>query len=274
MENFKHFVVTRFNVRTENPNWSNDKNNNPVLTDDWMRYRISIFQEYCLPSVLNQTCCNFEWIICLDTETSVQYKAYFDKLRTEHSFIVPIYADNMADFNKKYKAYIINNTNVHYVITSRLDNDDLVHKDYIRIIQEQFNDQKFQAINFTKILMISNMRKDKLFISYSFSNHFISLIEKINNQHIEGCYSRKDRAWGTIKSITHIVGKPYVMETINDKNLLNKFIGLPILKKTNLNDFALKGIYKNRLFDFDAIRLKNLGIRRLVRYIIFRINEH
>ncbi len=39
----------------------------------------------------------------------------------------------MQNLNSKYKEYIINQLgNEKYIITSRLDNDDILHRDYIK----------------------------------------------------------------------------------------------------------------------------------------------
>lgn len=73
------------------------------------------------------------------------------------------------------------NKSIEYIITTRLDNDDIVHRDFTSGIQEVFSGQDFAAINFVKILMIDAENKHKLFIDYSFSNQFISVIEKVES---------------------------------------------------------------------------------------------
>jgi hypothetical protein len=108
MENFKHFIVTRFNLRTSNNKWNKDKNINRTIDNSWMLYRINIFNQYCLPSVLNQSCENFTWIICLDIETDEKFRPFFHTLSQKYSFIVPLYIDGMQNLNSKYKEYIIN----------------------------------------------------------------------------------------------------------------------------------------------------------------------
>ncbi len=268
MENFKHFIVTRFNLRTSNNKWNKDKNINRTIDNSWMLYRINIFNQYCLPSVLNQSCENFTWIICLDIETDEKFRLFFHTLSQKYSFIVPLYIDGMQNLNSKYKEYIINQLgNEKYIITSRLDNDDILHRDYIKKIQEQFDFQKYQAVNFLKILMISPENKNKIHIDYSFSNHFISLIEEINENTFKGCYSKRDRHWNIKGEITQIIDKPYVAETIHDRNLLNQFRGFPVLKKMNLKAFAIEETYKTKILDKDNFKLHKMSWGKLAIYL-------
>jgi len=250
----KHFIITRFNLSVS------DKN--------WMNYRMEIFTKYCLPSVLNQSNKNFIWLICLDTDTDTDFKTFFLNLHKKYNFIVPLFINGMQDFDVMHKHHIINHIqDADYVVTSRLDNDDIIHKDYIKRIQEQFNYQKYMAVNFLKILIISTETEKKLHIDYSFSNHFISLIERVNKNKFKGCYDKKDRAWDVKGEIIQITNKPYVTETINGRNLLNNFRGFPVTRKTALNDFGLNGIYSNKLFDKANFKLHKMCWRKLAIYL-------
>ncbi len=237
---------------------SKDKSGNDVLTDEWLKHRLNIFNNYCLPSVVSQTNRNFLWLIYFDSTTNETVRQQNANLENQYPGLIKIiYADGYNDFLKRNCSDILSfcSGEEDHVITSRLDNDDIIHKDFVKKIQENYSGQEFTAVNFVKILMFNPEIKNKLHIDYIFSNHFISLIEKITPGGIQGCYSRADRQWGGIKVI-QVNDKPYCLEIITDKNLLNSFRGFPVFKMTDLSDFQLRNIYmRNKVLDIDNLKI-------------------
>ena len=72
--NFSHFILTRFNVKKM---WSQDKRGNKVLTDEWLSHRFKLFENYCLPSIVNQENKNFIWLVYFDQDTD---KLFINKI--------------------------------------------------------------------------------------------------------------------------------------------------------------------------------------------------
>ena len=68
---FRHFIITRFNVRVGKP--QNDKNGNHTNTDVWLKNRIDLFEKYCLPSIVGQTSKNFIWLVLFDKKSIQEY---------------------------------------------------------------------------------------------------------------------------------------------------------------------------------------------------------
>lgn len=265
---FRHFIITRFNLRIDGPNVKMDKSGNEVLTNEWLSHRINIFNKYCLPSVAAQTNKDFLWLIYFDSTTDEATKQQNALLEAKYQGLVRImYADGNSDFMNRYANDVLSlcSENQEYVITSRLDNDDIIHKDFIKKIQENFSDQRFTAVNFVKILMFNPEIKNKLHIDYIFSNHFISLIEKITPEGIKGCYCKGDRHWGD-NDIRQINDKPYCVEIITDKNLLNSFRGFPVLTKTDLSGFQLENsIMRNKILDIDNLKIWKMSWRKFLK---------
>ena len=52
MENYSHFIITRFNLNL----YAQDKHDLPTRTDRWLEHRFEVFERYCLPSVAAQSC--------------------------------------------------------------------------------------------------------------------------------------------------------------------------------------------------------------------------
>jgi len=266
--NYRHFVITRFNLRSGDGSLTKDRLGNSVLTDEWLNHRIDIFVKYCFPSMLNPSNRNLLWLLYFDVTTSDPVKNKFYDLETSYSDLIKVIrADGYDDFLARYCTDIrsLCSAEQKYVITTRLDNDDLVHKDFIGKIQENFSGQDFMAINFVKILMINPDKKNKVFIDYSFSNHFISVIENAESSEIHGCYSRGDTAWNNKNEIVHIFDKPYCIELISERNLLNSFRGFPVFKNIDFTAFSLgRQHFSNSLSDPDNFKFYKMSWRKLL----------
>lgn len=265
---YKHFLITRFNLKRTCDSWLSDKFGKEVLTDEWMEERMNLFLGYCLPSVQSQTCKNFIWIIYIDIHTNEKFLNIFKKLENEFDFIRVIQVNNYEEFQSNYCKDILSicDGSCKYIISTRLDNDDVVHKDFIFKIQDSFEFQDFMAVNFLKVLTLNPFNFRKVYIDYQFSNHFISIIEKIKDDVIIGCYSRGDRFWDEKGKILQIYRKPYCVEIISNQNLINDFRGFPVLKKISLVDFNIDYNFKNKLFALENFLVHKMSWKKRFRY--------
>lgn len=219
---FNHFLITRFNLR--NPSWGLTKNNEPILDEKWMEERMVLFENYCLSSIVNQTNSDFKWLLFFDSTTSDFYKSKIAELLQPFGHFIPLYIDGMALFHESLNTYIKKNSNtVPFLITSMIDNDDCLHKNYIQEVQNQFAKQDFLAIDFINgyTLQIEPEiilgKKDHIF------NPFISLIEKNENPKTVWFYDH--HIWKKESRIKSIYGKRMWMSVIHGKNKVNEFDG-------------------------------------------------
>ena len=83
----QHFILTRFNLLL----WNKDKERKPVRTVKWLEHRFELFVNYCLPSVKNQTCKKFEWIVLFDSTTPERFKERIEEWQKECPQLKPIY---------------------------------------------------------------------------------------------------------------------------------------------------------------------------------------
>jgi len=250
---------------------SKDKSGNEVLTADWLEHRLSLFMNYCLPSVINQSTSNFLWLIYFDESTPESIRIRNSLLENKHKGIIKIiYADGYDSFLRDYSSDILSMCpeGLSHVITTRLDNDDIVHTDFVKRVQDQFTGQDFTAVNFTKIMMLSPNNNRKLFIDYIFSNHFISLIERITPEGISGCYCRSDRQWTGIPVI-QITDRPYCIELISEKNMSNDFRGFPVLRLTDLSKFQINKKVRNEILSVNNLKIWKMS---WVKYLVYLNN--
>jgi hypothetical protein len=219
---FKHYLITRFNLK--NKNWDVTKNNESLLTREWMKHRIGLFSNFCLPSVASQTKTNFEWLLFFDTTTETDFKAELEVLLKPYSHFKAFYIDGMDAFHSSIQTYVTESSkDSPYIITSRIDNDDCIHKEYISTIQQQFNSQDFMAIDILKGYSLQISPDIMLGKKEHIFNPFISLIEK--NDAPKTVWFSDHNMWKKESRRLEINNKRLWMSIIHEKNKVNEFDG-------------------------------------------------
>lgn len=149
------------------------------------------------------------------------------------------FVDAMPSFMPELLKYIARETkDKPYLITTRIDNDDSIHVDFINEVQKQFDQQEYRAIDFIKgySLQIEPIyilgKKEQLF------NPFISLIEKNDNP--KTAFHQDHRYWKRDKKVTQIGEKRMWLSIIHQRNKINKFDGYGMVKWEHIkNGFTL-----------------------------------
>lgn len=233
-KNFQHVILTRFNVRV---NYSPSR---VGIDREWLTHRFNLFEQFCYPSVLNQSNQNFKWFVFFDSETPQFFK---DKVATYVTWknFIPIYLDHVLtgqDIRRVLFDGLKQET--RYLITTRLDNDDAMSRFLIEKIQAEFKGQAFEFINFTNGYVLND---GKLYWLRYKANPFASLIEKITELTPDG--------FKTILSMTHdqlctsgkvrqVETQPAWLQVVHGKNISNRVRGVrhPIAGLTH--DFAIQ----------------------------------
>jgi hypothetical protein len=127
-EMIETFLITRFNLGLDMTPWDYDA---------WMRKRISLFREYTLPSICQQSNQDFRWIILIDPYTP---NKWIQELQDDAYELIRFNGKPFEDGMKIETAKIINklkNPKAEKVITCRCDNDDSLHFEYISNVQKE-----------------------------------------------------------------------------------------------------------------------------------------
>lgn len=220
---YKHLLLTRFNT-----NSIKNAAGDVFLNDAWLSNRLILFESLTLQSVANQSNLNFEWLIQHDIRTPDNFrnslKVACDKFPNLH--IKFLYFEDIKA-GIQLEEYIRNNyLNYPHLITSRLDSDDLIHKDYIQTIQNKFEEDKSKII-FAKSGYRYSFKK-KLFPIKRLDNQengaFQTLISPNSKDHLS-VFSRRHDAWKNHPNRESISNKPFWIQTIHSNNVINKFFG-------------------------------------------------
>ena len=129
----QHILITRFSYRGNNLNIK--KGQNPLNPEN-LEHRFNLFEIACLPSILNQKNQDFTWILIVDPELPANYRRRLQKLispKTE-SYLVNFSPDLNIYKLSWLKPWIRELTK--YVITTKLDDDDMLFNDYTSYISD------------------------------------------------------------------------------------------------------------------------------------------
>lgn len=274
MYDFKHYIITLFNLRN-----FLDGTNNYEKWVDWTTDRIELFKKICLPSVVNQINQNFEWWLFMDSDSPTELINDLSAAIKPYPNIILKYKKGYDDFYKTYVEDLkAESEGFEFIIQTRFDNDDILHPIALSEIQA-----KFKPIDKLMIELGSGYTLEShtgyLSHYYYSMGPFLTIIER-RNQHILGIYKCNHWQWPGLKMqitkeilkkinvlvepVIFINHKPLWIQYIHGKNMHNSSNrGLPILKETSLSEFSTS--LKMNPSPFSRI-LKHLNYVWLKRY--------
>lgn len=261
----KHFIATRFNLKSSD--WKKSKSGNLVLTNEWLEHRFNLFEKYCFPAVINQSNQNFTWCIFFDIDTPQNFK---DKIRTlvaNTSNVIPIFIDGTGALNVSFKNFIgenITNFDSH-IITTRIDNDDIIHKDFVNIIQSLFQPIDLAVIDLTKGYQVSiDVSNPEIRLYTHPFNAFISVIEV--SKSFETVFAKMHYGWKSERNIISYTKKRLWMELSHQENYVNhRRINLKKAYRYDKSKFISTAGFNIDFLDVFHTNLK-ININQIVKY--------
>lgn len=218
----QHFLLTRFNLLL----WRQDKEGGKVRTTKWLEHRFLLFEKYCLPSIKNQTCQNFEWIVLFDSMTPERFKARIESHQKECPQLKPVFVEpeNGWRFAEIFRTEIVKRLIAKRVISTYLDNDDALNIRFVKDIQQRvasLNDGTF--VNYDVGYQYYADDKFMMRVHYP-TNHFISVVENSDAATVKGIFGYGGHA--AIKKIEGVkieCVKNLRMwcEVVHEKNVMN-----------------------------------------------------
>jgi len=205
MNNIKHYILIRF--------YCVDMMEREKLFDiNLLNNGVKVFKQYALKSLENQSNKNFEIILLIHDEIDCNIKPIKDLYEINSSIKLHI-----IRFNELRNFILSNIKKFDYLITSRMDHDDLIYNDAVNEIQLKCNENiPFYYNGYDKLItMINNdyLNTYKFYPNYNgigSINIFQSVILNLN-------YSKQIKY--NIFSLSHTKGKPQLMNWYKDNNL-------------------------------------------------------
>ncbi len=254
MDDCQHFILTRFNVKVT----KKDRPHHIHLDQKWLAKRFNVFEKFCYPSVKGQSQQNFLWLVCFDVDTPEIFKSKIQKYAQWKKF-VPIFVKSVFNDNepapKEVKQAIVSNlvAPTEYVLTTRLDTDDAIAKDFVQRLQDNFQQQDLLSLNFAYGYVIY---QGQVYLRrYAEGNPFISLVEKTAN--LQGAFRLTHHKLHTLNQMSCIKGQPAWLQVLHDNNIVQtrphqlKYIMNTSMRVTSQN------LLDNFTIDFDGLIDKN-----------------
>lgn len=258
---FEHYILTRFSLSYfEGIAEAN-------LNEDYLDSRFKLFETFCLPSVKNQSCQNFKWLILFDSQTPIKFKKRIEALRDDYPLIIPCFIDYKEeelkahsreyeslnnDYEKTIKVIAGNTVAVEnerpsrlilphvirriidglskspdYYVTTRLDNDDAIHRDFVATIQA-IVEKNYRRVLIDYVNTFKCILNEGIVYQYPLENgHFITLVEPSNGVFQSVLFWNHLYASIFVESV-HFTQPPIQLELIHNNNFVNAFTELSI----------------------------------------------
>jgi len=239
-----HFILTRFNLLIFNK----DKEGQKVRSASWLEHRFYLFESFCLPSLKNQTCLDFEWIVLFDSTTPERFKEKVEEFHKEFPQLIPLYVSPEGGrfFAQIFRDEVSKRLSGKRVLTTYLDNDDALDIHFVEDIQRR-------AASLPDGTFITYDKGYQLFTDYNYvmrihypKNHFMSVVESGSPSSVKTIYGYGshyyiDKIPGA--QIEHVKDVPMWCEVIHEKNIGNDayFLRAKMMNNRELlhRDFAI-----------------------------------
>jgi hypothetical protein len=215
----KHLILTRFNTA------SPGREQAIRLRPGWLDGRFELFRDLCLPSIAGQTRQDFEWIIFFDEQTPDLYRRQIEDLQKLYPFTA--YFTPMFEMDKIVPG-LVRDTSSKWLLTTRLDSDDILAKDHVERLREIVAEPRHQVINFHRgaILSIKD-QNPSLYRIADDSNPFASLMEPMSSD-AGTIWAVKHVEIDRIAPVLQVEGPPAWLQIVHGANVSNRVKGVRV----------------------------------------------
>lgn len=271
--NFKHLLLTRFNL-----DYSQRKGLPYQCDEEWHRHRFKLFLTYCLPSVAQQTCQNFEWIIFFNDDEKESYPSFLNETENRLENLRFLIVKPTEDHREILKTFIQDNYSIDYLITTRIDNDDSISKYFIEAIQKKFLEYypsiKGECLINPKTGYRLETRfpfRKTVFHGYQYAPFVTLFSERKSSNEINTILKYGHHQWTDSTVSQELQGGPYWIQIVHQRNRSNRILSLTFTLQISEDHFpVLKGTFINRYwfgFFMFPIHLFITGIQRILNKI-------
>lgn len=224
---FKHFILTPFYVRRVL-----NGAERALPSEDWLNERISLFERYCYPSVRSQSRHQFSWLLYMDPSTPAASLQRINDITGEDPRIKICLCDALS--RDQIVAGIRRNMDesTRWVLSTRLDNDDGWHEDFVARVQSEVKPGVREFLNFPEGVIVAGQR---LYSYHHQSNAFISFSEP--SEDMQTPFAKGHELLSEVAPIRQIPGGAAFYQVVHGANFSNKIRGVRITRSEGSRDF-------------------------------------
>lgn len=211
---FDHLVLTRFSA-VRRPGSS-------PLPEEWLRYRLAFFYDACHASLTRQAAgqAGFRWLVFLDDRCPDAFRHEITDLAA--GAFEAVWGHD--PFPVELDRVIAATTTAPHLITTRVDSDDAVARDFVAAIQSEFARQDRLYLNFTRGIQID--RSGAVYRRDQRSGPFLSLIEaRQPGQAPATVFATKHQRANTVAPLREVRADPMWAQVIHGGNIRNIIAG-------------------------------------------------
>ncbi|MGH1518936.1 glycosyltransferase [Chryseobacterium sp. JK1] len=261
MSQFIHVIMTRFNVPTKG--WDETRSGFKPLTEEWLDDRFKLFRTYVLPSYKNQTNQNYIWLTFFDVNTSEKFRKIIKEIEAEYPVFKAVFVEHFDAMKTKAVEVIsqLITPDHQFVITSELDNDDMLHQDYVKTVQEHFKPVDDLVIDLRRGYQLTMLpdRKAIVKVYNAVANPFVSLAEKADNFKTV-LKERAHNSYRDYKDFSIEDSKEMYIQIVHQYNLMNTSFKHKAVSEV---DFSKYGMTENTRFTIDHAKTRRHNISRI-----------
>jgi len=209
VERVTHLLLTRFNVR-----WIVEPHDTA-----WLEHRFALFDRFCFPSVRAQTSTAFRWLVFFDEDTPEPFRSRIEEYAEWPAFVPAFVGRPSASvFDDAVAAHL---DGASHLVTTRLDNDDAISRDFVDRVQHHVRPG---AREFLNLPVGCVWRAGRVYRHEHPSNAFISLAEPADG-FVTVWHARHEDA-ADLAPVRQIEGGPAWLQVIHEHNVSNRVRGL------------------------------------------------
>nr|WP_281359110.1 glycosyltransferase [Pseudarthrobacter oxydans] len=192
---------------------------NEKASEEWLRHRLGYFTSMCIPAVREQSAQAFKWLVYFDAEREEWFEEAVNALAD--GVFEPVWVAGKFD-PKACARDVRTRSSQPWVITTRVDNDDALARDFVEQVQAQFA-ERTEFVNFTAGMQLTD--DGRLLHRSDPSNAFISLIEPNSDTLMSVYVDWHDRV-SKYAPIRQVRTHPMWVQMVHGRNIANKVHGI------------------------------------------------
>lgn len=263
-----HVVLTRFNLPTPGPE------SLVRAQDGWLRNRVELFERYTVPSMRGQTVRDLTWIVYLDPDSPRWLQERLQPLVDDGVFHA-LHRERVDWQDVVSDARALTGGRGDILLTTNLDNDDAVARDFVERLQHEARRHVGTALYLRTGLIVQDGR---LYRRDDPENAFCSVSET---------WARPVTAWRDWHNRLHehlpvasVGGSPAWLQVVHGQNVSNRVRGVLVDPSTHRDEFpgllsdaaspSATALLGDRMLRRPARAMRD-GLRGMARDVLLRL---